>query len=178
MEYLYISKRTKEDLVLSKLPTTHILSSYKNITKGPEKRWGIFILDKEKNEIVGVSSVIEEQEDDVKYLLLEFIFIDEKYRRKNQCYELIKETILKYKKKRKERKKRGGGLIKVVIAGGEPVLKCLIKVFKELKYKIKKYKSDEKENIKNLKIIDFEEAIKIEKRNHKYDIWQTLFFSP
>ena len=49
---------------------------------------GYFLLEKEKNEIVGVSSVIEKKEDDVKYLLLEFIFIDEQYRRKNQCYEL------------------------------------------------------------------------------------------
>ena len=172
MEYLYISKRTKENLELSKLPTTHIFSTYNNIKKSSDKRWGIFLLDKEKNEIVGVCEAIEDyEEDDVKYLLLSFIYIDEKYRRQNLCYELIKRTILKYQEK-------GGRLIKVVIAGGEPVLKCLIKVFKELKYKIKKYKSDEKEDIKNLKIIDFEEAIKIEKRNYKYDMWQTLFFSP
>ena len=171
MKYLYISKRTKEDLVLSKLPTTHILSSYKNIKKGSEKRWGFFLLDKEKNEIVGVCSVIEEKEGNVKYLLLEFIFIDEQYRRKNQCYELIKRTVIKYQKK-------GGKLIKVVIAGREQILKCVIKVFKELKYEIKKYKSDKKENIKNLKRIDFEKAIKIEKKNYKYDMWQTLFFSP
>ncbi len=63
----------------------------------------------------------------------------------------------------------------MVIAGGEPILKCLIKVFEELKYKIKTYKSD-KEDITNLKSITYEQALKIEKANYDYDIWQTLFF--
>ena len=69
-------------------------------------------------------------------------------------------------------------LIKAVIAGGESNLKCLIKVFKELNYKIQKYKSDKIENIKQLKFITSEEAIKIEKKNFKTDVWQTLFFCP
>ena len=31
-------------------------------------------------------------------------------------------------------------------------------------------------DIRNLKMITFQEAIRIEKRNYKDDIWQTLFF--
>ena len=148
-----------------------IIESYKNIKKKEEKRWGIFLYDKDKNEIVGVCEVISQEEDGIKFLLIVYIFIDKNYRGNNQCYELVKQTILKTEKK-------GGMLIKVVIAGGEPILKCLIKVFKELNYKILKYKSDIKENITNLKTITFEDAIRIEKRNQRSDDWQTLFFSP
>ena len=165
---MYISNRTKENLKLSKLPTEHILSSYKNIKKF-NNRWGMFLHEKDKNEIVGVCEVMKEEEDGIKLLLLVFIFIDKEYRGKNQCYELVKRTILKNEKKSNK-------LIKVVIAGGEPILKCLIKVFKDLNYNIKKYKSDKKEDIKNLKKITFEDAIKIEKKNYLNDIWQTLFF--
>ncbi len=173
MNYIYISNRTRENLKLSKLPSTQILQSYKNIKskkKKGDKRWGIFLFDKVKNEIVGVCEVMTEEEDGITFLLIVYVFIDIEYRGNNQCYELVKKTILKNKKK-------GGNLIKVVIAGGAPILKCLIKVFKDLKYKIKKYKSDKTENIKNLKKITFEEAIKIEKKNYKSDTWQTLFFS-
>ena len=74
------------------------------------------------------------------------------------------------------KKKKGSVLIKAVIAGGEPILKCLLTVFNELKYKIQKYKSDKNENIKELKFITREQAIKIEKKNLKTDMWQTLFF--
>ena len=165
---MYISNRTKENLKLSKMPTQHILGSYKNIKKF-NNRWGMFLHDEDKNEIVGVCEVMKENEDSIKLLLLVFIFIDEEYRGNNQCYELVKRTILKNEKK-------GNELIKVVIAGGEPVLKCLIKVFKDLNYNIQKYKSDKKEDIKNLKKITFEDAIKIEKKNYSNDIWQTLFF--
>lgn len=169
MKYIYISNRTKEKLELSKLPTPHILQSYKNI-KTSNNRWGMFLFDKDKNEIVGVCEFMKDQEDGIKFLLLVYVFIDEKYRGNNQCYELVKQGILKNEKK-------SDNLIKVVIAGGEPILKCLIKVFSELKYKIHKYKSDKEENIKNLKKITFKDAIKIEKKNYKLDIWQTLFFS-
>ena len=110
--------------------------------------------------------VLSEKEDGVKLLLITYVFIDEQYRGKKQCYELVKNTILKHE----------GSLIKVVIAGGEPILKCLIKVFKDLSYKIKKYKSDDKEDINNLKTITYENALKIEKKNKALDIWQTLFF--
>ena len=171
--YKYISDRTKEDLVLSKLPTKHILQSYNMIkkkkTKG-ENRWGIFLFDNDKSEIIGVCEVISQKEDGVKLLLIVYTFIDEKYRGNNLCYELIKRTLLKNKEKK-------GNLIKVVIAGGEPILKCLIKVVKDLKYKVKKYQSDEKEDIHKLKTITFDDAIKIEKKNKKSDTWQTLFFA-
>ena len=169
MKYIYISDRTKEKLELSKLPTTHILQSYKNIKNKKEigkKKWGMFLFDEDKNEIVGVCEVLSEKEDGVKLLLITYVFIDEQYRGNKQCYELVKKTILKHE----------GSLIKVVIAGGEPILKCLIKVFEDLKYKIKKYKSDNKEDISNLKPITYENTLKIEKKNKKLDIWQTLFF--
>jgi hypothetical protein len=79
----------------------------------------------------------------------------------------------------KKNEKKGGMLIKVVIAGGLPMLKCLIKVFKEFKYKIQKYKSDKDENINELKIIKSDKAIIIEIKNFDYDLgWQTLFFVP
>lgn len=169
MKYIYISNRTKEKLELSKLPTSHIFQSYKNI-KTSKNRWGIFLFDKDKNEIVGVCEFMKEEEDGIKFLLLVYVFIDEKYRGNNQCYELVKQAILKNEKKI-------DNLIKVDIAGGEPILKCLIKVFSELKYKIHKYKSDKEENIKDLKKITFKAAIKIEKKNYESDIWQTLFFS-
>jgi sulfatase maturation enzyme AslB (radical SAM superfamily) len=101
-----------------------------------------------------VCEVLAEKENGVEILLITYVFIDEQYRGKKQCYELVKKTILKHQ----------GSLIKVVIAGGEPILKCLIKVFKDLKYKIKKYKSDDKEDISNLKTITYEDVLKIEKK--------------
>ena len=91
-----------------------------------------------------------------------------KYCLKND--ELVKRTI------KENEKKKGSVLIKAVIAGEEPILKCLLTVFNELKYKIQKYKSDKNENIKELKFITREQAIKIEKKNLKTDMWQTLFF--
>ena len=172
MEYIYVSQRTKENLKLSKLPSTHILQTYniiKSLKRKGEKRWGIFLFDKNQNEIIGVCEVISKKENSTKLLLISFVFIDNEYRGKKQCYELVKQTILKHEKNEKS-------LIKVVIAGGEPILRCLIKVFRDLNYTIKKYKSDTEENIKNLKKITFEEAIKIEKKNKELDIWQTLFF--
>ena len=42
---------------------------------------------------------------------------------------------MKYEKKRK------ADLIKVVIAGGMPILKCLINVFRDLNYNVKTYKN-------------------------------------
>ena len=66
-------------------------------------------------------------------------------------------------------------LIKVVIAGGMPILKCILSVFKELNYTIKKYKT-KNENIQILQNIRPETAIKIEQSNYESDIWQTLFF--
>jgi len=73
---------------------------------------------------------MEEEENGITFLLIVFTFIEEEYRGRNLCYEIVKRTILK-----NEAKGSGSMLIKVVIAGGESILKCLIKVFKELKYK-------------------------------------------
>jgi predicted GNAT family N-acyltransferase len=166
MKYIYISNKTKDNFNLIELPSTNILQSYKNIKKSNNK-WGMFLFDKEK--IIGVCEVMEEEEKGITFLLIVYIFIEKEYRGKNLCYEILKRTILKKKRKM---------LIKAVIAGGESILKCLIKVFKELNYKIQKYKSDKIENIKQLKFITSEEAIKIEKKNFKTDVWQTLFFCP
>ena len=66
-------------------------------------------------------------------------------------------------------------LIKVVIAGGMPILNCLLSVFKELNYTVKKYKTKD-ENIQTLQNILSKTAIKIEQSNYENDIWQTLFF--
>ena len=170
MKYIYISNKTKDNFSLIELPSTNIRQSYKTIKKSNNK-WGIFLFDKDK--IIGVCEVMEEEENGITFLLIVYTFIDEEYRGKNLCYEIVKRTILK-----NEKKGKGSMLIKVVIAGGEPIFKCLIKVFNELKYKIQKYKSDKKENIKQLKFITSEEAIKIEKKNLKTDMWQTLFFVP
>jgi hypothetical protein len=168
MKYIYISDKTKDNFKLIELPSPHIRQSFKNIKKSKNK-WGIFLFDKDK--IIGVCEVIEEEEKGIPFLLIVFTFIEKEYRGRNLCYEIVKRTILKNEKK-------GGMLIKVVIAGGAPILKCLIKVFKELKYKIQKYKSDTTENIKQLKFITSDEAFKIEKKNFDFDSWQTLFFVP
>ena len=129
---------------------------------------GNLLFDKDK--IIGVCEVMEEEENCYNILLIVFTFIQEEYRGRNLCYEIVKRTILK------NEAKGGSMLIKVVIAGGESILKCLIKVFKELNYRIQKYKSDTTENIKQLKFITSDEAFKIEKKNLKTDSWQTLFF--
>jgi len=168
MKYIYISNKTKDNFKLIELPSHHIHQSYKNIKKSNNK-WGMFLFDKDK--IIGVCEVMEDEENGITFLLISYVLIDEEYRGKNLCYKLVKRTILK-----NEKKGKGSMLIKVVIAGGEPIFKCLIKVFNELNYKIQKYKSDKKENIKQLKFITSEEAIKIEKKNLKTDMWQTLFF--
>ena len=167
MKYIYISDKTKDNFNLIELPSPQIRLSYKNIKKSNNK-WGIFLFDKDK--IIGVCEVMEEEENGITFLLIVYVLIDEEYIGKNLCYEIVKRTILK------NEKKKGSVLIKVVIAGGEPILKCLLKVFSELKYEIQKYKSDKNENIKQLKFITSEEAIKIEKKNLKTDMWQTLFF--
>jgi hypothetical protein len=170
MKYIYISNKTKDNFKLIELPSHHIHQSYKTIKKS-NNIWGMFLFDKDK--IIGVCEVMEDEENGITFLLISYVLIDEEYRGKNLCYELVKRTILK-----NEKKGKGSMLIKVVIAGGEPILKCLIKVFNELNYKIQKYKSDKKENIKQLKFITSEEAIKIEKKNLNTDMWQTLFFAP
>lgn len=169
-KYVYVSKRTsdKKKIPISKLPSAEIARHYKLIKKTTD-RWGIFLYDKDKNELVGYATVSKQKEDDVKFLLIDFVYIDKNHRGKNQCYELMKRLVLKIKKK--------DVLIKVVIAGGWPILKCVLRVFREQNYNILKYKSDKKEDINKLKIITFEDAIKIEKRNYKYDMWQTLFFT-
>jgi hypothetical protein len=170
MKYIYISDKTKEKMKLANSPSADILQSYGNIKKSNNTNWGIFLLD--KDELVGVCEVMYEVEEGIPILLIVFMFIDEQYRSKKLCSPLLKRTIL-------QNNKMGANkvLIKVVIAGGVSVLKCLIRVFNELKYKIHKYKSDKKEDIKQLKFITSEEAIKIVTKNIKKDIWQTLFFS-
>ena len=168
MKYIYISDKTKDNFNLIELPSTNIRQSFKNIKKSKNK-WGMFLFDKDK--IIGVCEVMKEEENGIIFLLIVFTFIEEEYRGKNLCYEIVKKTILK-----NEEKRQGSILIKVVIAGGESILKCLIKVFKELNYIIQKYKSDTTENIKQLKFITSDEAFKIEKKNLKTDSWQTLFF--
>jgi hypothetical protein len=167
MKYIYVSYRTKDTFVnnITEKPSYDIVKSYSNIKKN-KNRWGFFLVD--KNKIIGNSEIMYEEDSGKKYGLLVWVFIENQYREKKLCYEIVKRTIIKNEKKK-------NNLIKVVIAGGFPILKCLIKVFEELKYKIKKYNSS-KEDITNLKLITYEQALEIEKKNYKYDKWQTLFF--
>lgn len=72
-------------------------------------------------------------------------------------------------------------------AQGMAMLKCSLRSFKELDYKIKIYQNqydqiisnknfDTEEDIKKLKNISYKKATEIEERNEKYDIWYSLFF--
>ena len=166
MKYIYVSKRTKDSLFSKNFQNYHLKGDYLLIKKN-RNYWGIFLQD--KNRIIGDCVVMYEEEKGITFLLIVIVYIEEEYRGRKLCNELVKNTIIKYEKK------RGADLIKVVIAGGMPILKCLINVFRDLNYNVKTYKN-KKEDIRNLKMITFQEAIKIEKRNYKYDIWQTLFF--
>ena len=56
----------------------------------------MFLFDKDKS--IGVCEVIEE-ENGIIFLLIVYTFIEEEYRWKNLCYEIVKKTILKIKKK-------------------------------------------------------------------------------
>ena len=113
--------------------------------------------------------VTYEKKDNIDYLHLVSVYIVDKYRGRKLCKALVEQTIIKNEMQKKT------NLIKVVIAGGIPILKCLLSVFKELNYTIKKYKT-KTENIKMLQNIRPETAIKIEQSNYENDIWQTLFF--
>ena len=61
---------------------------------------GMFLFDKDK--IIGVCEVMEEEENGITFLLIVFTFIEEEYRGKNLCYEIVKKTILKMKKRVRE----------------------------------------------------------------------------
>ena len=168
IEFHYVSNGTLDNGLTRNIINTnpHILHSYEVIKKR-NNYWGIFLLD--KDEIIGNTMVTYEKEDNIDYLLLVSVYIDDKYRGRNLCKALIEQTILKNEMRNKT------NLIKVVIAGGMPILKCLLSVFKELNYTIKKYKTT-LENIQILQNIRPETAVKIEQSNYENDIWQTLFF--
>jgi hypothetical protein len=166
-EFYYVSKRTLDNHLKNIINMNpHILHSYEVIKK-KNNYWGIFLRD--KDEIIGNTMVTYEKKDNIDYLHLVSVYIVEKYRGRNLCKALVEQTIIKNEMQKKT------NLIKVVIAGGIPILKCLLSVFKELNYTIKKYKT-KTENIKMLQNIRPETAIKIEQSNYENDIWQTLFF--
>jgi hypothetical protein len=162
----YVSYRTLDEAVKTNIINPHILHDYEVIKKR-KNYWGIFL--RHKNEIIGSTLVAHEKEDNIDFLLLVSVYIDDNYRGRNLCKVLVKQTILKNEMRNKT------NLIKVVIAGGMPILKCLLSVFKELNYTIKKYKTKD-ENIQILQNIRPKTAIKIEQSNYENDIWQTLFF--
>ena len=87
MKYIYISDKTKDNFKLIELPRTNIRQSFKNIKKSKNK-WGIFLFDKDK--IIGVCEVMEEEENGITFLLIVFTFIEEEYRGRNLCYEIVK----------------------------------------------------------------------------------------
>ena len=166
VEFHYVSSRTLDDDVKTNIINPHILHDYEVIKK-KKNYWGNFL--RHKNEIVGSTLVAHEKEDNIDYLLLVSVYINDKYRGHKLCKGLIEQTILKNQMLKKT------NLIKVVIAGGMPILKCILGVFNELNYTIKKYKT-KLENIQILQNIRPETAIKIEQSNYESDIWQTLFF--
>jgi hypothetical protein len=168
IDFHYVSKRTLDNGLTRNIIkiNPHILHSYEVIKKR-NNYWGIFLRD--KDEIIGNTMVTYEKEDNIDYLLLVSVYIDDKYRGRNLCKALVEQTILKNEMQNKT------GLIKVVIAGGMQILKCLLSVFKKLNYTIKKYKTKD-ENIQRLQNIRPETAIKIEQSNYENDVWQTLFF--
>ncbi len=166
-EFHYVNNRTLDENVKTNIIINpHILHDY-DVIKKRNKYWGIFL--RHKNEIIGSTLVAHEKEDNIDFLLLASVYIDENYRGRNLCEELVKQTILKNEMRNKT------NLIKVVIAGGMPILQCLLSIFKGRDYTIKKYKT-KVENIQILQNIRPETAIKIEQSNYENDIWQTLFF--
>lgn len=169
MEYHYVSKYTKDNFKnnLVELPSLNFLMSYNTIKKYKD-RWGIYLIN--NNKIIGECCFLDKEEDNIKFSLISGVEIIDEYKGKKLCHKIVKAALLKYEKKNKN------NLIKVVIAGGFPILKCLIGVFKELNYQIKKYKSDKKEKIQELKKITYKNALQIEKKNYDLDMWQTLFF--
>lgn len=168
VEFHYVSSKTLEEDLKTNIinPNPHILQGYEVIKK-KNNYWGIFL--RHKNEIIGSTLVAYEKEKNIDFLLFAFVYIVDKYRGRNLCKELVKQTILKNEMRNKT------NLIKVVIAGGMPILNCLLSVFNELNYTIKKYKTKD-ENIQKLQNILPKTAIKIEQSNYESDIWQTLFF--
>ena len=168
VEFHYVSNRTLDNGLTRNIINInpHILHDYEVIKKR-NNYWGIFL--RHKNEIIGSTLVAYEKEDNVEFLLLVSVYITDNYRGRNLCKALVQQTILKNEMRNKT------NLIKVVIAGGMPILICLLSVFKDLKYTVKKYKT-KYENIQILQNILPKTAIKIEQSNYENDIWQTLFF--
>ena len=166
IELHYVSNITLDNDVKTNIINPHILHAYEVIKKR-NNYWGIFLRD--KDEIIGNTMVTYEKENNIDYLLLVAVYINDKYRGRKLGKALIEQTIIKNEMQNKT------NLVKVVIAGGMPMLKCLLSVFKELNYTIKKYNTTN-ENIQMLQNILPETAIKIEQSNYESDIWQTLFF--
>ena len=168
IDFYYVSNRTLDNGLKRNIINInpHILHDYEVIKKR-NNYWGIFL--RHENEIIGSTLVAHEKEDNIDFLLLVSVYIDDKYRGRKLCNALVEQTILKNEMRNKT------NLIKIVIAGGMPILKCLLSVFKEFNYTIKKYKT-KSENIQILQNIRPETAIKIEQSNYENDIWQTLFF--
>ena len=121
----YVSNITMDNGVKTNIINPHILHAYEVIKKR-NNYWGIFLRD--KDEIIGNTMVTYEKEDNIDYLLLVAVYINDKYRGRKLGKALIEQTILKNEMQNKT------NLVKVVIAWGMPMLKCLLSVFKELNY--------------------------------------------
>jgi len=179
MKYIYVSDRTKDTFVKDIKEKNNIHFPYKTIKKN-KNSWGIFLINSGK--IIGYTHVAYTEESKINILHILWVFLEEEFRGKKICYELLKRTIIKH-----EKNKGKPNLIKIVIAQGMGMLKCSLRVFKELNYKIKIYKNeynqimnnkdfDIEEDINKLKSISYEKAIEIEEKNKEYDIWYSLFF--
>jgi len=187
MKYFYVSHRTQDTFIkgLKEKLSYHILYTYKLIKKNNNKQWGFFLFDKGK--LIGYTQADYTKERKINILYIIQVYLDEEYRGKKLCNELLKRTIIKH-----EQNKGKPNLIKITYAEGMSMLKCSLRSFKELDYKIKIYQNqyemimsnkkinninfDTEEDIKKLKNISYKKVIEIEMKNKKYDIWYSLFF--
>ena len=142
-------------------------------------RYSILLVDDVRRVIIGKTEIIPygkgtgniELE---RFSLISYVVIDRSYRGRRLCNILVKETF-----KTVARKNYARGVIELVIAGGMPILKCILRVVNELNYAIVSIPpgvegSDDLR--RKMKVITAEEALAIEKRNYEPDIWQRLRF--
>ena len=120
--------KTKDTFIkeFKEKPNYHILSTYKIIKKNNNK-WGIFLFDKGK--LIGYTHADYTKESKINILYIIHVYLDEEYRGKKLCNELIKRTIIKH-----QQNKDKPNLIKITYADGIRMLNCSLRSFKELKF--------------------------------------------
>jgi len=169
-ELIYIDSKTKTKNINKFIHNRNIIFDYNTIRKSKDI-YGIFLAD--GNEIVGVSSVAQENEDGERFSNIINVFIDERYRGQQLCNMLVEKTF-----KVLEEKNYNGGVIETVIAGGMPMLKCFLRVVSKLNYNIYSVPTNKLGDVirNKKKLITSKKALQIEKRNYSFDLWQRLRF--